>query len=56
MHERAFLEIEDAFARVAVLLASVVDTCRQRNHAPWRYLERAIADRRAELPLPPLPQ
>ena len=41
---------------VSALLASVIDTCRQRGHAPWRYLERAIADRRAGLPLAPLPQ
>jgi len=37
------------------LLASVIDTCRQRGHQ-WRYLERAIDDRRAGLPLAPLPQ
>lgn len=43
-------------SRVVALLASVIDTCRQRGHAPWRYLERAIADRRAGLPLAPLPQ
>jgi len=43
-------------SRVVALLASVIDTCRQRGHAPWRYLERAIADRRAGLPLAALPQ
>jgi transposase len=43
-------------SRVVALLASVIDTCRQRGHAPWRYLERAIADRRVGLPLAPLPQ
>jgi hypothetical protein len=37
------------------LLASVIDTCRQRGHAPWRYLERAIAFRRARRPLALLP-
>jgi hypothetical protein len=42
--------------RVMALLASVIDTCCQRGHAPWRYLERAITDRRAGLPLAPLPQ
>ena len=42
--------------RVVTLLASVIDTSRQRGQAPWRYLERAIADRRAGLPLAPLPQ
>ncbi|MER2604109.1 MAG: hypothetical protein ABTR27_17405 [Candidatus Competibacter phosphatis] len=43
-------------ALVAALLASVIDACRQRGHAPWRYLEQAIADRRVGLPLAPLPQ
>jgi len=43
-------------SRVVALLASVIDTCRQRGHSPWRYLERAIADRRAGQPLAPLPQ
>jgi len=36
-------------------LASVTDTCRKRGHVPWRYLEKAIAERRAGLPLSPLP-
>ncbi len=43
-------------SRVVALLASIIDTCRQRGHTPWRYLERAIADRRAGLLLAPLPQ
>ena len=43
-------------SRVVALLASVIDTCRQRGHTPWRYIERAIADRRAGLPLALLPQ
>jgi transposase len=43
-------------SRGVALLASVIDTCRQRGHTPWRTLERAIADRRAGLPLAPLPQ
>jgi hypothetical protein len=43
-------------SRVVALLASVIDTCRQRGHTPWRYLEQAIADRRVGLPLAPLPQ
>ena len=41
-------------SRVFALLASVIDTCRQRGHSPWRTLERAIADWRAGLPLAPL--
>ena len=43
-------------SRVVALLASVIDTCRQRGHSPWRYLERAIADRRPGPPLAALPQ
>lgn len=43
-------------SRVFALLASVIDTCRQRGHSPWSYLAAAIADRRMGLPLPPLPQ
>src|SRR5512143_340068 len=43
-------------SRVVALLASVIDTCRQRGYSPWRYLERAIADRRAGQPLAALPR
>jgi len=43
-------------SRAVALLASVIDTCRQRGHSPWRYLERAITDRRAGQPLAALPQ
>ena len=43
-------------SRVVALLASVIDTCRQRGHSPWPYLAAAIADRRAGRPLAPLPQ
>ncbi|HVP11318.1 MAG TPA: IS66 family transposase [Phycisphaerae bacterium] len=43
-------------SRVFALLASVIDTCRQRGHSPWSYLAAAIADRRAGRPLAPLPQ
>ncbi len=43
-------------SRVFALLASVIDTCRQRGHSPWLYIETTIADRRAGLPLAPLPQ
>jgi len=43
-------------SRVFALLASVIDTCRQRGHSPWHYLAAAIADRRAGRPLAPLPQ
>ncbi len=43
-------------SRVFVLLASVIDTCRQRGHSPWAYLATAITERRVGLPLAPLPQ
>jgi transposase len=46
----------DVGARGVGLLASIIDTCRQRGHSPWRYLERAIADRRAGQPLTALPR
>jgi hypothetical protein len=46
----------DVGSRVVALLASVIDTCRQRGHAPWPYLQTAIADRRAGRTLAPLPQ
>jgi len=42
-------------SRAFALLASVIDTCRQRGHSPWDYLVAAITERRAGLPLPPLP-
>jgi transposase len=43
-------------SRAFTLLASVIDTCRQRGHSPWTYLAEAIADRRLGRPLAPLPQ
>lgn len=46
----------DTGSRAFALLASVIDTCRQRGHPPWPYLQTAIADRRAGRPLAPLPQ
>jgi hypothetical protein len=42
-------------SRAFTLLASVIDTCRQRQHSPWTYLVKAITDRRQGLPLAPLP-
>ena len=42
-------------SRTFTVLASVIDTCRQRGHSPWPYLRVAIADRRAGRPLAPLP-
>jgi hypothetical protein len=46
----------DTGSRVFALLASVIDTCRQRGHVPWRYMADAIAARRAGRDLPPFPQ
>lgn len=43
-------------SRAFALLASVIDTCRQRGRSPWTYLVTAIADRRRGLPLAPVPQ
>lgn len=43
-------------SRVFALLARVIDTCRKRGHSPWPYLQTAIADRRADRSLTPLPQ
>jgi transposase len=43
-------------SRIFALLASVIDTCRLRGHSPWLYLQTAIADRRADRSLAPLPQ
>lgn len=43
-------------SRVFVLLASVIDTCRQRGYSPWEYLVTAITDRRVGRLLQPLPQ
>lgn len=42
-------------SRRFALLASVIDTCRQRGHSPWPYLQNAIARRRQGLDLLPLP-
>lgn len=42
-------------SRGLALLASVTDTCRQRGHSPWVYLQTAITRRRQNLALLPLP-
>jgi transposase len=42
-------------SRGLALLASVIDTCRQRNASPWDYLRASITLRRQNLPLLPLP-
>lgn len=42
-------------SRRFALLASVIDTCRQRGHSPWPYLQNTIARRRQGLDILPLP-
>lgn len=42
-------------SRGFALLASIIDTCRQRGHSPWEYLQTAITRRRQGLALLPLP-
>ena len=42
-------------SRVFAILASVIETCRIRDCSPWRYLADVIANRRADLSVPPLP-
>lgn len=44
-----------AGSRAFTLLASVIDTCRQRGHVPWPYLADVIAERRAGRAAAPLP-
>lgn len=43
-------------SRAYTLLASVIDTCRQRGISPWPYIAEVIAERRKGSPPPPLPQ
>jgi hypothetical protein len=42
-------------SRAFALLASVIETCRQRNILPWPYLAQVIAERRKGNPAPALP-
>jgi len=42
-------------SRALALLASVIETCRQRGISPWTYLAQVIAQRRKGNPAPPLP-
>ena len=36
-------------SRHLALLASIIDTCRQRGHSPWNYLQTVLARRRQGL-------
>jgi hypothetical protein len=42
-------------SRAFALLASVIETCRQRQVSPWTYLAEVIAQRRQGKSVPPLP-
>jgi transposase len=42
-------------SRSLALLASVIETCRQRGHSPWTYLAEVMRARRQGLPAPILP-
>lgn len=42
-------------SRQLALLASVIDTCRQRGHSPWDYLRATFTRRRQGLAVLPLP-
>ncbi len=43
-------------SRAYTLLASVIDTCRQRGVLPWPYIAQVIAERRQGKVAPPIPQ
>jgi hypothetical protein len=43
-------------SRAFALLASVIDTCRQRGLSPWPYIAEVIAARRQGNPAPAIPQ
>jgi hypothetical protein len=43
-------------SRAYTLLASVIDTCRQRGVAPWPYIAEVISERRKGNAAPPIPQ
>jgi len=42
-------------SRVFALLASVIETCRQRGVSPWEYIAEVVAQRRKGLDAPALP-
>jgi len=42
-------------SRSVAVLASVIDTCRQRNLSPWRFLTDVLRERRQGHPVPLLP-
>jgi hypothetical protein len=42
-------------SRAFTLLASVIETCRQRGHSPWLYIAETVRERRRGNPVPILP-
>jgi hypothetical protein len=42
-------------SRAFTLLASVIETCRQRGHSPWLYIAETLRERRRGNPAPLLP-
>lgn len=42
-------------SRTVALLASVIETCRQRGHSPWVFIAETLTQRRRGLPAPILP-
>jgi hypothetical protein len=42
-------------SRAFTLLASVIETCRQRGHSPWSYLAETVREHRRGNPAPLLP-
>jgi transposase len=42
-------------SRAFTLLASVIETCRQRGHSPWLYIAETVRERRRGNPAPVLP-
>jgi hypothetical protein len=42
-------------SRTVALLASVIETCRQRGHSPWAFIAETLTQRRRGLPVPVLP-
>ena len=42
-------------SRAYAMLASVIDTCRQRGVSPWEYIAQVIEERRQNNPAPSLP-
>jgi hypothetical protein len=42
-------------SRAFTLLASVIETCRQRGHSPWSFIAETVRERLRGNPVPVLP-